>query len=141
MIADLHVLGGVLENLGQGLVRLFPHHAGNLAVGFLQNFNRLALADLLIVLIENCCPRFITAFTYRSSNNKAFPKWASVSAAMSRLCQYMLSVETVSVVPAEVFGELRHVGVYREARRKAAAAHGQPLHTLNGLRQSARESA
>ena len=56
VIADFHVLGGVLENLGKGLVRLFLHHAGNLAVGFLQNFSRLALADLLIVLIEELLP-------------------------------------------------------------------------------------
>ena len=51
VIADFHVLGGVLENLGKGLVRLFPHHVSDLFVGFLQNLNRLPLPDLLIVLV------------------------------------------------------------------------------------------
>ena len=53
---------------------------------------------------RNCCPRFITAFTYRSSSSRASLKWASVSAAISRLCQYMLLVETVSVVPLRYLG-------------------------------------
>ena len=51
VITDLHVFGGVFENLGKGFVRLFLNHVGNLAVGFLQDFNRLALLDLLIVLV------------------------------------------------------------------------------------------
>lgn len=38
---------------------------------------------------------------------------------------------------AEVPGELRHVRVDGEAGCKPAAAHGQPLHALNGLRQPA----
>lgn len=53
---------------------------------------------------SSCWPRFITAFRYRSSKIRALPKWASVSAAMIRLCQYMLSVETVSVVPLRYLG-------------------------------------
>lgn len=51
VIADFHVLGGVLENLGKGFVRLFLHHGGNLEVSFLQDFNRLALLDFLVVLV------------------------------------------------------------------------------------------
>ena len=45
------MLGGVLENLGKGLVRLLLHHVGNLVVGFLQDFHRLTLLDFLIVLV------------------------------------------------------------------------------------------
>lgn len=55
VIPDLHVLEGIPEDLGQSFVRLFLHHLGDLAIGFLQNLNRLSLPDLLIVLyyIEN----------------------------------------------------------------------------------------
>ena len=56
VIADLHVLGGILENLGKGLVRLFLRHVGDLGIGLLQELNRLALLDLLIVLVQELLP-------------------------------------------------------------------------------------
>ena len=52
VIPDLHALGGIFENLGKRLVRFFLDHGGNLAIGFLQDLRRLALPDLLIVLVE-----------------------------------------------------------------------------------------
>ena len=56
VVANLHVLGGVVENLAKGLVRLLRDHVGNFLVGFLQNFGRRALPDLLVIFVEELLP-------------------------------------------------------------------------------------
>ena len=52
VVADLHVLGGVFQDLGKGFFGFFLYHVRDLLIGFLQDLGRCALQYLFVVLIQ-----------------------------------------------------------------------------------------
>ena len=131
------MFGSVFQDLGKGPVGLFLDHIGDLAVGFLEDFHRCALADLFVVLVKE-----LLAAVHHGVQ---IPLVQDQGIAEMRIGQRG-NQPAVPVHPvcgnrfgrtAEVLGELGHIRVDREAGREAAAAHREPLHALNGCRQIA----